>query len=496
MFLIFDFYILLPELFILSASLFLLLFGVLVSNSFYFGFPILSLTIGKFTLYVLLVVLILTFGSPLFSVSLLNNLIIYDSLFLGIKCILLLTFFIWTLLSLEYIKKEMINVFEYWILALFSLLAMYSIIASFDILTLYLGIELQSLIFYIMASLKRTSEFSTEAGLKYFILGAFSSAILLFGFSLLYSMTGLTHFEDINKLFLAEFLEKCFILDGFFLSLLLILVSFMFKISAAPFHMWSPDVYEGAPSSITFFFALMPKIVIISLIIKLFHYNLQDVFFFWQNIFIFCAISSLFIGTLGAFVQIKWKRLLAFSSINHIGFILLGLSSGSLAGIETMFYYIFIYIFMTISLFTSFLSLRYKIYLKHNQIRYIKEIYMLGITNPALSICFVITLFSMGGIPPIAGFLAKVLIILEVVKMKLWNIAFFTILMSAIACFYYLRLIKTLYFGQLKRWPFFLPLNKNLALISSFSSISLLYFCIDPLTIQLPLKLCLLMLQI
>lgn len=182
---------------------------------------------------------------------------------------------------------------------------MFCLISAYDILALYLAIELQSLTFYILASLKRTSEFSTEAGLKYFILGAFSSILLLFGLSLLYGSTGLTHFDDLNKFLMGEFLSEASPSKLFLTSISLILIAFLFKISAAPFHMWSPDIYEGAPTSVTAFFAIMPKIVIISVILKLFHYTFQDIYTFWQSILLFCAILSLLVGTFGAFVQKK-----------------------------------------------------------------------------------------------------------------------------------------------------------------------------------------------
>lgn len=399
-------------------------------------------------------------------------------------------FSIWISLSLEYVKQETLNVFEYWILSLFSLFAMLCLISAYDILTLYLAIELQSLTFYILASLNRTSEFSTEAGLKYFILGAFSSIMLLFGLSLLYGTTGLTHYEDLNKFFMTVFLDESSTPKLFLLSCSLIMVSFLFKISAAPFHMWSPDVYEGAPTSITAFFAMMPKIVIIGVIFRFFHYTLQDTFYFWQSLLLFSGILSLIIGTFGAFMQKKWKRFLAFSSINHVGFLLLGLASFSSTSKEVVLYYIFIYIIMTTTLFSLFMSLRFKTGNRSYQIRYLKDIKSLGKFNPALALCFVIVLFSMGGVPPLAGFLAKVFVILEVVKANFIALIILTVLISSMACFYYLRLIKTLYFHDHIKWPIFVPTSKGLALIYSYTALALFYFCFDPSLIQLIGKIC------
>nr|YP_010338987.1 NADH dehydrogenase subunit 2 [Sahlingia subintegra]UNJ19077.1 NADH dehydrogenase subunit 2 [Sahlingia subintegra] len=485
-----DFFCLFSDIFLLNSLLILLVFGVLISSSKYYGCPVLNLTLGKLTLYILFITFFLTLNSPFFSISLLNNLFLYDPLFLSIKTILLLTFFVWVFLSLSYIKQENLNIFEYWILSLFSLFAMFCLVSAYDILVLYLAIELQSLTFYILASLNRTSEFSTEAGLKYFILGAFSSILLLFGLSLLYGTTGLTHFEDLNKFFMLEFLDEIPTSKLFFLSALLIMVSFLFKISAAPFHMWSPDIYEGAPTSVTAFFAIMPKIVIISVIARFFHYSLQDTFLFWQSLLFFSAILSLIMGTFGAFVQKKWKRFLAFSSINHVGFILLGLAINSATNLEIVFYYTIIYIIMTVSLFGFFLSLRFKLGNKSYQIRYLKDIELIGKYNPSLALCFVLVLFSMGGIPPLAGFLAKVFVILEAIKLNLLVLVLIAVLTSSIACFYYLRLIKTIYFQNVVKWPFFVPTSKGLALLFSYSTLALFYFCFDPSVIQLFAKVC------
>nr|YP_010338957.1 NADH dehydrogenase subunit 2 [Pseudoerythrocladia kornmannii]UNJ19029.1 NADH dehydrogenase subunit 2 [Pseudoerythrocladia kornmannii] len=496
MFTTFDFFILSSEVFLLSAILIILVFGVLISSSVWFGCPVLNLILGKLTLYIIVITFFLTWNGPNINISLLNDLFLYDSLFLGIKYIVLVSFLIWVLASLDYVQNENLNIFEYWILSLFSLFAMFCLLAASDILTLYMAIELQSLSFYILASLNRTSEFSTEAGLKYFIIGAFSSIILLFGFSLLYGSTGLTHFEDLNKFFLKEFLVDSPTLSIFLMSLTFILVSLLFKISAAPFHMWSPDIYEGAPTGVTLFFAIMPKVVVTCIIIRLFSYNLQDVFPFWQSLLLFSAILSLTIGTFGAFVQTKWKRFLAFSSINHQGFILLSLATGSLIGNEVALYYTIIYIIMTLTLFTLFLSLRFKLNYGSSQIRYLKDICMLGKTNPSIALCFMLVLFSMGGVPPLAGFLAKVLVILEVVKVNLLALIVLTVLLSSIACFYYLRLLKTLYFQDVTKWPVFKPVNKNLALLSSGSSILLLYFCVDPSILQFPIKVCFTLLKI
>nr|YP_009402822.1 NADH dehydrogenase subunit 2 [Compsopogon caeruleus]ARX96182.1 NADH dehydrogenase subunit 2 [Compsopogon caeruleus] len=476
----FDTFLLFPELFLLIASLILLVFGVLISNQRIKGFPLIDLTLGKLTLFASFMTILLILNNPFITISLMNDLFIHDKLSIGIKFILVNVFCLILLLSLFYLKKEKINIFEYWTLLLLSLLAMFCLVSSCDLLALYLCIEFQSLIFYILASLRRTSEFSTEAGLKYFILGAFSSAILLFGFSLIYGVTGLTHLRDFNILFASNFYVYTNVFNALSLGLLCVLIALLFKLSASPFHIWSPDVYEGTLTNVTAFFSLMPKIVITSVFIRIFFYGFQTFSLLWQKILVFSIVLSLIFGTFGALKQSKWKRFLAFSSISHIGFILIGLLVNTYNGNEACFFYIIIYIIMTLNMFSIIIGLRQKIYKNDYQNRFFSGFSMLIKLNPAVSLSLVICLFSMGGIPPLVGFLAKMLILLESVNANLVTLTLFTILISCISCFYYLRIVKSICFEETTTWPVYLTIEKSLSYICFSTSFFLLYLGLDP----------------
>jgi proton-translocating NADH-quinone oxidoreductase chain N len=329
-------------------------------------------------------------------------------------------------------------------------------------------VEFQSLVFYVLASFKRTSEFSTESGLKYFIMGAFSSALLLFGSSLLYGLTGLTHFSDYTKLFAGFIINDHLLNLGITLGIALINASLLFKLSSAPFHMWSPDVYEGAPTPITAFFSILPKLAVLSILSRLFFVVFHDFINLWQNMILFCAYLSILIGTLGAFMQQKWKRFIAYSSINHVGFLLLGFSTGELESVFSIIFYTFVYIIMMFSIFLFISNLRYYQYPTHYQIRYIKDLTSLSTLNPVLSFTLTLILFSMAGIPPLAGFFSKIFVLLPSLQNNMYSLAIFAILMSCIACFYYIRIIKIMYFDKSENLVVTYPINKESSLLLSF----------------------------
>ena len=305
-----------------------------------------------------------------------GNVLILDDLTLLIKIVVLLSALSSILIALDYIKGQKINSFEYIILILFSTLAMTFIVSSYDLISMYLAIELQSLSFYVIAAFQRNNEFSAEAGLKYFILGALSSGLLLFGESIVYGFTGITNFEELSKLFTFDSLtfdvsfcsstaqlnaspmaDMFSYANGVRMGLLFMLVAFLFKIGAVPFHMWTPDVYEGAPSSVTAFFAITPKIAILALLLRLCLHTFYDLIASWQQIILACALLSMFIGTLGAINQNKIKRLFAYSSMAHVGYLLIGLGTGTIAATESLLVYIIIYILMIINIFGIILVL-------------------------------------------------------------------------------------------------------------------------------------------
>jgi NADH-quinone oxidoreductase subunit N len=455
----------------------LLIYGVFISTSPKLGHPLTSLNIGWLSLQIVLFALFILLLLPQFILFSWSQLLVNNFFVFGGKLILLTSFIFWALLSFPYISNEQLNSFEYWILSILALVGMLFIVQAHDLLSMYLAVEFQSLVFYVLASFKRTSEFSTESGLKYFILGAFSSALLLFGSSILYGLTGLTNFSDYTKLFAGLLINDQLFTLGVTLSLIFINVSLLFKLSAAPFHMWSPDVYEGAPTSVTAFFAILSKLAILSLLFKFCFFAFHDFVDSWYKVISCCAYLSILIGTLGAFSQKKWKRFIAYSSINHVGFLLIGFSTGELEGLFSLIFYIVIYIIMMFGIFLFVLSLRYYQYPTHFQIRYIKDLTSLFLYNPVLAFTLTLILFSMAGIPPLIGFFSKIFILLPGLQNNMYSLTIFAVLMSCIACFYYIRIIKTMYFDKLENWIVTYPVNKvSSMLLGLFTLLTTLLF--------------------
>ena len=347
------------------------------------------------------------------------------------------------IISKNYFIDLKISKFEIPVLILFSTLGMLLMISSNNLMAMYLSIELQSLSLYVLAAIKRDSLYSAESGVKYFILGALSSGILLYGFSLIYGFTGSTSFEGI-KLILSESNNLNL---GVIFGLVFIIVGLAFKISAVPFHMWTPDVYQGAPTSITAFFAIVPKIAAIALIFRFClepfgnHYNQ------WSQIVFFLSVSSMFLGAIAAINQSNIKRLLAYSSIGHVGYVLIALAASNSGGVKSASIYMFIYMIMNLSVFTILLSLK-----KSNQyLENISDLVGLSKSNPIISIALAIIMLSMAGIPPFIGFFGKFYVFVAAIESGLYLLSILGVLASVIAAYYYLRIIKVMYFDDLDK---------------------------------------------
>jgi len=286
----------LPEIFILFLVNFLIVYAVIYSTSPHLGYPILIRNVTWLGVQVLGLALMLNIFNPIAGVVGFNNLLIFDNFSILVKSVILLSTIVTLILAMDYSKFENLNCFEYVILMILAVAGMMLVVSSYDLIAMYLAIELQSFCMYIIASLKRESEFSTEAGLKYFILGAFSSGLLLFGCSLLYGFTGTTNYQQLFQVFSS--IDKAVdieISNAIILGVLFILVGMLFKLSAAPFHFWAPDVYEGAPTSVTAFFAIVPKIAILSLVVRLFSFVFYGLLLPWQEVLILCSIFSMVI---------------------------------------------------------------------------------------------------------------------------------------------------------------------------------------------------------
>ena len=475
----FDVYSALPELYLIISTFVVLIYGVLLSVSQYWGYPLLLLSTGWLSVQILFLTTLLVLFFPYINFISWSSFLVSNFYTLSFKLLILFTCTFWIIFSLPYLKNEKINSFEYWIFILITILSFFFILQSCDLLIIYLVVELQSLSFYVLASFKRSSEFSTEAGLKYFVLGAFSSAFLLFGSSLIYGLTGITNLVDLNLLFSGIFFEELFISPGIFVGLLFVASALFFKLSSAPFHMWSPDVYEGSPTSTTSFFAIFPKIVILTLLIRIFFFTFHDFFFVWKPFFIVSAFLSLLFGTLGALSQKKWKRFIAYSSLNHVGFILIGFLSGESFGIVSIIIYFMIYMITTFAIFSFIIDFKLVNYPQQVQLRYIKTIKNISIFNPLLASSLTLILFSMAGIPPLAGFFAKIFVILTGIQSGSYSLIIFSIVMSSIACFYYIRIIQLMYFTKSYKQLVVVPMNKINALVLGTSCIFLLLFFLD-----------------
>ena len=342
--------------------------------------------------------------------------------------------------SSTYLKSLNILKIEYPILILSSILGMMVMISSNDLIVFYLGLELQSLALYVLASFNRDNILSSESGLKYFVLSALSSGLLLYGCSLVYGFSGSTNFIEIANT--SKNIEY-----GVIFGLVFLIVGLAFKISAVPFHMWAPDVYQGSPTSVTLFFAALPKIAALTVFIRFLFTPFINLIDQWQTIIVFISIASMIFGAIAAIGQSNLKRLIAYSSIGHMGYALAGLASGTNEGIQSSVIYISIYLVMTLAFFSCLFMMRKKNVFYED----IQDLSGLSTNHPILSISLLIILFSLAGIPPLAGFFAKFYIFMSVIEQSMYFLAIVGLLSTVLAAFYYLRLIKIIYFDKPKQ---------------------------------------------
>ena len=342
------------------------------------------------------------------------------------------------MLSLDYLSAERQQKFEYGVLVLLSTLGMMMLISAADLIALYLGLELMSLPLYVIAASNRENVRSTEAGLKYFVLGALSSGMLLYGASLIYGFTGTIEFGGIAK---AAGQGGNL---GLIFGLVFLFVGFCFKVSAVPFHMWTPDVYEGAPTPVTAFFAAAPKVAGIAIFVRATVVAFPGITHEWQQIVVFVSIASMALGAFAAIGQRNIKRLMAYSSIGHMGFALVGLAAGTPEGVQGVLVYMAIYVAMTLGTFAVILAMRRDgIYVET-----IADLAGLSRTQPTMAFMLAMLLFSLAGIPPLAGFFAKFYVFLAAIKAGLYVLAVIGVLTSVVGAFYYLTIVKIMYFDE------------------------------------------------
>jgi NADH-quinone oxidoreductase subunit N len=375
------------------------------------------------------------------------------------------------MLSFDYLQRHKLMQFEYPVLVLLAVTGMMMMVSANDLIALYLAIELQSLALYVLAAIRRDDVKSSEAGLKYFVLGALSSGMLLYGASLIYGFTGSTSFAVIASV--AQ--SKAAIGNiGLIVGLVFLLVGLAFKISAVPFHMWTPDVYEGAPTPVTAFFAAVPKLAAMALLVRVLIQAFPGSGVKWQQIIVFLSLASMILGAFAAIGQTNIKRLIAFSSIGHVGFALVGLAAGTQEGVQGVLIYLAIYMAMTLGSFACILAMRRA----DGPVEEIDELAGLSLTNPSMAFILAALLFSLAGIPPLAGFFAKFYVFLAAVKAGLWPLAILGVIASVIGAYYYLRIVKIMFFDPAK--PAFADVPRNVFLVMAVSGLVVLLLGVAP----------------
>ena len=425
---------LIPEVF-LSLSIFsLLMIGVFVKNSFNL--------IYKLSIFLIFLLILIVLNTDDETIKIFNESFVSDHFSLFAKLLILISSFFILIISKKYIVDIKNNKFEYPIIVLLSILGMFFMVSSNDLILFYLGLELQSLSLYILASIDRDNLKSSEAGIKFFVLSALSSGLLLYGCSLLYGFTGSTNFEVI-----ASNTDDSTI--GIIFAMVFILVGLAFKVSAVPFHMWTPDVYEGSPTSVTSFFSVVPKVAGIVIFIRFMYLPFQEILDQWKYILVFISIASMILGAVAAIGQNNIKRLIAYSSIGHIGYAIAGMTPGTENGFKSTLIYISIYAVMNIGVFAC-------IFLMKRNGKYIEDIQELSgasKNHPLMSLSLLIILSSLAGIPPMAGFFAKFYVFMAVIESGMFTLAVIGLVTTVVSAFYYIRIIKIMYFDDPKK-PF------------------------------------------
>ena len=457
-----NLYFILPEIFLSLSIMFLLIIGVFKNNS--------SKLIHNLSLIVMLITTVIIFNETIGidQIFLFNGSVVIDYLSSFMKMVSLLSAFIVLAISNSYLKVFKISKIEYPILILSSLLGMMIMISSNDLIVFYMGLELQSLALYVLATFNRDNIKSSEAGLKYFVLSALSSGLLLYGCSLIYGFSGSTNFNIIASQLNSNDYALTF-------GIVFILVGLAFKISAVPFHMWAPDVYEGSPTTVTLFFTMVPKIAALTVFIRFLFVPFVNIIEQWQMILIFLSIASMLFGAVAAIGQSNIKRLIAYSSIGHVGYALAGIASASNEGIQSSIIYITVYVLMNLGLFSCLLMLKRNDEYFEN----LEDLSGLSKNHPLLALSLLVILFSLAGIPPLAGFFAKFYVFKAVIEQSMYFLAIVGLLSTVIAAFYYLRIIKIIYFDQEKE-KFDEDHSPWLKFSLIFSTILILLYFISP----------------
>ncbi len=425
-----------PEIIVAVGAIFLLLYGAFRGPRSTGGVTLLSILVMVFAACSL-------FPLNGDTVTAFSDLIIIDNFSQFMKLLILGSSVLVLGMSFDWLNHEPFKHFEYPVLVLLATVGGMVMVSANDLLSLYLGLELSSLALYVLAAYDRDNEVSSEAGLKYFTLGALASGITLFGASLVYGYTGTTNFTAMSALFSGTG-EATPVAYGAIVGMVMLVIGFSFKISAVPFHMWTPDVYQGAPTPVTMLFATAPKLAAMAVFIRLLLDPFADMLPDWQDILAIISVASMMVGAFGAMTQNNIKRLLAYGAIGHIGYTLIGVTAGTPAGIKGVLIYLTLYIFMSVGTFGFVLFMRRA----GQQVESLDDLRGLSKSNPRGALFMLIMMFSMAGIPPFAGFYGKMFVFLSAMEVGLYSLAVVGVLTSVVAAYYYLKVVKLLYFDE------------------------------------------------
>ncbi len=435
-----EFALITPELIVLGSALILLLLGAFRGARATGGITLLAMGVMLVAAYYAWPV------KDLAEATAFNDMIAVDNFTQFVKVMVLISSTLVLGMSFDWLAIGPHKKFEYPVLVLLSTAGLMVLVSANDLLTLYLGLELSSLSLYVLATFDRDNAVSSEAGIKYFVLGALASGMLLFGASLVYGYTGTTNFDAMTNLFAITDDAQASVAYGAIVGMVMLIVALCFKISAVPFHMWTPDVYQGAPTPVTMLFATAPKIAAMAIFIRLLMDPFANLLPDWQSILAIISVGSMAIGAFGAMTQTNIKRLLAYSSIGHIGYMLVGLAAGTPEGIKGILIYFALYLFMSVGTFGFVLFMRRA----GEQVEEISDLAGLSKTSPRGALFMLLMMFSMAGIPPFAGFYGKFFVFLSAIQSGLYSLAVVGVLTSVIGAFYYLKIVKVMYFDEPK----------------------------------------------
>ncbi|MBS4046221.1 MAG: NADH-quinone oxidoreductase subunit NuoN [Alphaproteobacteria bacterium] len=451
-----------PELWLALSAMALLMFGVFRGDGS-------TRTVSWLAVLALLIAVALVAMQPAGSVLTFGGLFVSDGFGRFAKVLILLGSAFSIILSLGYNRYERMERFEYPVLILLASTGMLMMVSANDLIALYLGLELQSLSLYVLAAFKRDSGRATEAGLKYFVLGALSSGMLLYGASMIYGFAGSTNFAQIATALNGQ------ASIGLVVGIVFLSAGLAFKVSAVPFHMWTPDVYEGAPTPVTAFFAVAPKVAAMALFVRAILTPFGDIAHEWQQIIIVVSALSMLLGAFAAIAQTNIKRLMAYSSIGHVGYALIGLAAGTEEGVRGILIYLAIYLAMNVGTFACILCMRQK----DQMVEGVSDLAGLAKTHPGMALLLAGFMFSLAGVPPLAGFFGKFYIFMSAINAGLYVLAVIGVLSSVVGAYYYLRIVKIMYFDEASE-PLAKPVRGELGAVMTVTGLFTMLFFLWP----------------